>query len=85
MKKIKCQVCYTLLKIPPFLPEKWAQEKYLEYDVNYALFADESTFHKKGFVNRYNFHYYPSENPKFIKTTFQTIWKLNVWGGIIGR
>lgn len=48
------------------------------------LFSDESTFHKNGFVNRHNFHYYSTENPNIIRTHSQERWSVNVWGGIIG-
>lgn len=66
---------------------EWAQQQILQDRdfFNYVLFADEATFHKNGFVNRHNFHYYATQNPHCIRTTSQTRWSLNVWGGIIGN
>lgn len=53
---------------------------------NEVLFTDEATFHRNGFVNRHNFHYYASENPHFFRQVDnQHRWSLNVWGGIIGE
>lgn len=65
---------------------EWAQQKIQQerYFFDYVLFADESTFHRNGNVNRHNFHYYSTTNPHLIRTTSQTRWSLNVWGGIIG-
>ena len=52
---------------------------------NYVLFSDEATFHNSGSVNRHNFHYYSTENPRIIRQIDnQHQWSLNVWGGIIG-
>lgn len=52
----------------------------------YILFTDECTFHRNGFVNRHNFHYYATENPHLVHVNhFQQRWSLNVWGGIVGN
>lgn len=49
------------------------------------MFSDEATFHKNGFVNRHNFHYYSDHNPRiFRQIDKQHRWSINVWGGIIG-
>lgn len=65
----------------------WSQRKIQEerniFDL--VLFADEATFHKNGCVNRHNFHYYSTDNPHIVRTSSQTRWSLNVWGGIIGN
>lgn len=65
----------------------WARDKM--QDVTFfsnVLFTDEATFHKNGFVNRHNFHYYASENPHlFRQVDHQHRWSINVWGGIIGE
>lgn len=50
-----------------------------------VLFTDEATFHKNGFVNRHNFHYYSDVNPHLIRPLdHQHRWSLNVWAGIVG-
>lgn len=66
---------------------EWAQERIQQNRdfFNFVLFADEATFHKNGFVNRHNFHYYATDQPHCIRTISQTRWSLNVWGGIIGN
>lgn len=49
-----------------------------------VLFSDEATFHRNGFVNRRNFHFYSDSNPHLFRTTTQTKWSINAWGGIVG-
>lgn len=66
----------------------WARGKMQEDATffNNVLFTDEATFHKNGFVNRHNFHYYATENPHFFRQRDnQHRWSINVWGGIIGE
>ncbi|KAJ8911973.1 hypothetical protein NQ315_003251 [Exocentrus adspersus] len=47
-----------------------------------CLFSDEATFHKNGFVNCHNFHYYSDHNPRiFRQIDRQHRWSINVWGG----
>lgn len=54
--------------------------------VDSVLFSDESTFHKNGFVNMHNCHYYDTSNPHFVRTVdYQHRWSINVWAGIVGR
>lgn len=65
---------------------RWAQGQFAENEdfFKFVLFTDESTFHRNGFVNRHNFHFYDTQNPhKVIVNNFQHNWSLNVWGGII--
>lgn len=65
----------------------WAQQR-IQRERNFfdfVLFVDESTFHKNGFVNKHNFHYYSRENPRMVITHSQNRWSLNVLGGIIGN
>lgn len=64
----------------------WAQNtiRVLRNFVHLILFGDEATFHRNGSVNRHNFHYYPTENPYFVRYSTQNRWSLNVWGGVIG-
>lgn len=65
----------------------WAQNNIRQNGTffNNVLFTDESTFHRNGFVNRHNYHYYDTANPhKLRMNSFQHKWSLNVWGGIIG-
>jgi hypothetical protein len=51
---------------------------------NKVIFTDEATFHKNGYVNRQNFHYYSNENPNFVRAIDnQYRWTINVWGGIV--
>lgn len=64
----------------------WAQNQIGENEefFKFVLFTDESTFHRNGFVNRHNFHYYDRENPHVVqKNHYQHNWSLNVWGGIV--
>lgn len=65
----------------------WAQAK-IRLNLDFfdkVLFSDEATFHKNGFVNRHNFHYYSDHNPRiFRQIDRQHRWSINVWGGIIG-
>lgn len=65
----------------------WIQQQ-LNLDDNFAeniLFSDESTFHRNGFVNTHNFHYYSDENPHYLRVNHnQHRWSVNVWAGIIG-
>ncbi|MVN23873.1 DUF4817 domain-containing protein, partial [Staphylococcus aureus] len=66
----------------------WAMNKIRrnEYFFNNILWSDESTFHKNGFVNRHNYHYYATENPHLLRQVdYQHRWSINVWGGIIGE
>lgn len=52
----------------------------------YVMFCDESTFHKNGFVNTHNFHYYDTVNPRRTQNIYsQYRWSLNVWGGVLGN
>lgn len=64
----------------------WADSK-LRHDPAFfdkVLFCDEASFHKNGFVNRHNFHFYATENPHIIRETHsQDRWSVNVWGDII--
>lgn len=65
---------------------QWAQNQIGENEefFKFVLFTDESTFHRNGFVNRHNFHYYDRENPHVVqKNHYQHNWSLNVWGGIV--
>lgn len=67
---------------------QWANNKILEnpYFFNNVLFSDEATFHRNGYVNRHNYHYYATENSNFIRPTYyQHRWSLNVWAGILGN
>jgi len=51
-----------------------------------VLFSDEATFHNNGCVNKHNFHYYATENPRIIREMdYQHRWSINVWGGIVGE
>lgn len=66
---------------------QWARDKLTEDESFFSkvLFSDESTFHRNGFVNCHNFHYYSTENPHVLRTTAsQHRWSLNVWAGILG-
>lgn len=66
----------------------WAVQKSREQNdfFDFVLFSDEATFHKNGYVNRHNFHYYADVNPHFIRPLdHQHRWSLNVWGGILGN
>lgn len=66
---------------------RWALEK-INLEENFfgkVLFSDEATFHKNGFVNRHNCHYYDTNNPHQYRTAnSQYRWSLNVWAGIMG-
>ena len=65
---------------------QWAQNRVRENQsfFKFVLFTDESTFHRNGFVNRHNFHFYATENPHAVHiSNFQHKWSLNVWGGIV--
>lgn len=59
----------------------WALTKIMQ---NYTffdhdLFSDENTFHRNGFVNRHNFHYYSDHNPRiFRQIDHQHRWSINV-------
>lgn len=53
--------------------------------LNSLFWTDESTFHRNGFANRRNTHYYSTQNPIVARETkHQYRWVLNVWGGILG-
>lgn len=65
---------------------RWASDRITEHPTFFTnvLFSDEATFHKNGYVNRHNFHYYSDINPHFIRPIdHQHRWSLNVWVGII--
>lgn len=67
---------------------EWAIERYTEQNdfFDFILFMDEATFHKNEYVNRHNFHYYDTTNPRFVRPLdHQHRWSLNVWGGILGN
>lgn len=67
---------------------QWARDKLRQDNQFYdrVLFSDESTFHKNGFPNRHNLHYYSDRNPRILRTVdTQHKWSINVWGGIIGE
>ncbi|KAJ8911666.1 hypothetical protein NQ315_014025 [Exocentrus adspersus] len=50
----------------------------------FVFFTDECTFHRNGFVNRHNFHYYDTQNPHIVQVNnHQHNWSINVWGGIL--
>ncbi|KAJ8914457.1 hypothetical protein NQ315_011398 [Exocentrus adspersus] len=50
----------------------------------FMLFTDECTFHRNGFVNRHNFHYYDTQNTHIVQVNnHQHNWSINVWGGIL--
>ncbi|KAJ8915286.1 hypothetical protein NQ315_014794 [Exocentrus adspersus] len=50
----------------------------------FMLFTDECTFHRNGFVNRHNFHYYDTQNSHIVQVNnHQHNWSINVWGGIL--
>lgn len=58
----------------------WALEKNQQqpYFFDYVLMTDKATFHKNGFVNRHNFHYYSNENPRYLRALdHQHRWSLN--------
>lgn len=66
---------------------QWIQQNVNEDPtfVETILFTDESTFHKNGFVNTHNFHYYSDENPHYFRGhKSQQRWSINVWAGIFG-
>jgi len=49
------------------------------------LFSDECTFKSDGSVNTWNFCYWTRINPHWLRDIdHQTVWKVNVWGSIIG-
>lgn len=67
---------------------QWAVQKFAEDESFFktVMFSDEATFHRNGFVNRHNYHYYADENPHYFRTTDQQHrWSLNVWAGILGN
>ncbi|KAJ8915731.1 hypothetical protein NQ315_000666, partial [Exocentrus adspersus] len=53
--------------------------------LKFVLFSDECTFHRNGFVNRHNFHYYDTQNPHVVEVNHyqHNNWSLNVWDGIV--
>lgn len=67
---------------------QWARDK-LRQDIQFydcVLFSDKSKFHKKGFSNRHNLHYYSDRNPRILRTVdTQHKWSINVWGELIGE
>lgn len=66
---------------------QWALEMINQDDDFFkrVMFSDEATFHRNGFTNRHNCHYYDTVNPHQFRTTHsQNRWSLNVWGGILG-
>lgn len=64
----------------------WVEEQLNENQniLDNIMFTDECTFHRNGFVNRHNFHYYSAENPHYFRVYSQKRWSLNVWAGIMG-
>ncbi|KAJ8912663.1 hypothetical protein NQ315_008991 [Exocentrus adspersus] len=48
---------------------QWAQNQIAENEdfFKFVLFTDECTFHRNGFVNRHNFHYYDTQNPHVVE------------------
>ena len=49
------------------------------------LFSDECTLKSDGSVNTWNSRYWAQNNPHWLREVdHQTIWKVNVWCGIIG-
>lgn len=46
---------------------EWANEKLFENAnfLSYVLFTDETTFHKKGFINSHKLDHYNAENSHF--------------------
>ncbi|KAJ8914181.1 hypothetical protein NQ315_015954 [Exocentrus adspersus] len=48
---------------------QWAQNQFAENEdfLKFVLFTDECTFHRNGFVNRHNFHYYDTQNPHVVE------------------
>lgn len=64
----------------------WMQQELQRRDniLENILFTDECTFHRNGFVNRHNFHYYSDVNPHLFRVHSQQKWTVNVWAGIIG-
>lgn len=65
---------------------QWAQNQAAENEnfFKFVLFTDECTFHRNGFVNRHNFHFYDTDNPhRVFVNNFQHRWSINVWGGIV--
>lgn len=64
----------------------WAHNKLTTNEdfFKYVLFTDEATFHRSGFTNRHNFHYYDTQNPHVVLVqNYQHKWSVNVWGGIV--
>lgn len=65
---------------------RWAQNQIAENRdfFKFVMFTDECTFHRNGFVNRHNFHFYDMQNlHKMCVNYFQHNWSINVWGGVI--
>ncbi|KAJ8912811.1 hypothetical protein NQ315_014394 [Exocentrus adspersus] len=65
---------------------QWAQNQIAENEdfFKFVLFTHECTFHRNGFVNRHNFHYYDTQNSHVVEVNhYQHNWSLNVWGGIV--
>lgn len=49
------------------------------------MWTDESLFTREGIFNQHNSHNYAVENPHLVREkSFQSRWKVNVWGGIVG-
>ncbi|KAJ8909828.1 hypothetical protein NQ315_003706 [Exocentrus adspersus] len=64
----------------------WAQNQIAENEdfLKFVLFTDECTFHRNGFINRHNYHYYDTQNPHVVEVNhYQHNWSLKVWGGIV--
>lgn len=45
------------------------------------IFSDETTFYNNGCVNKHNFHYCATKNPRIIREIdYQNRWTINFWG-----
>jgi hypothetical protein len=43
-------------------------------------------FKSNSVVNHHNMHYWSTENPRWVRyVDRQSVWSINVWGGIIGH
>ena len=63
----------------------WATQQPVNF-FNNVLMTDEATFHSNYFVNRHNFHYYATENPRIVRQIDnQRRWSINVFGGVLGN
>lgn len=63
----------------------WLLEQNRRFVKN-IIFTDKYTFTNNGMWNRWNSHYWCSENPNQTQETgFHLRWKHNVWAGIVGN